>query len=277
MAKVTFNIIKDAKALEAESRALAQSLIDNDVRIQSYLLSEVAHIEEHRNPTRLNQFFTLLLRDDEGKKRNIGVRVNAMMAFVLTFANVIMPSDKNGRAMSVNQIMSDKTADGKALAFYEPSSNFFRFFSVKKDRKDALTKPAFRMVDGERIKISLWDLAQRKHWNQFKPEDNSKPVFDFGAILKRAVKSAVTAQLDKGKEKKEQRYGEVKLDESFLTDIIKVMHAHGMNTDDLADDKAVLPDGLKEALAETVNDNQVTEDDVQEIVNVKKGRAKKAA
>lgn len=274
-----FEIIKDASKLEAESKALAQQLIDNDTRIQSYLLSEVAHIEEHRNPTRLNKFITTLLVHEDGKtKRNIGVRVNAMVAFIITFANVSMPKGKDGKAASLTSIMNEATPDGKGKQYWNAKENYFSFFTMKKERKDALTKPVLRTLpDGEKRKVSLWDMAQSQPWFSFKPEDHSKPIFDFNAVLKQAVKKAVNASIE-AKKGKESAYSEVKnLDESFLADLVKLCMEHGMKAEDIApSDHSLLDDNLKAQL-EVANENEetVTEETVTEEVEAKVAAAKR--
>lgn len=59
---------------------VVNSISKNDQLIQRYLLNEVIQIEQHRNPTRLNNFFTRV-----GKT---GSRVDAMHKFIQVVANV---------------------------------------------------------------------------------------------------------------------------------------------------------------------------------------------
>jgi hypothetical protein len=73
-------LINDADALKKEAGLIVASGKRMDKRVQVYLCSEIAHIEEHRNPTRLNKFFA--------EMKGNGMRVNAMHAFIQTFANV---------------------------------------------------------------------------------------------------------------------------------------------------------------------------------------------
>lgn len=67
-------------ALEAEMVALSGAVKEMDARVQLYLVSEIVHIEMHRNATRLNRFFSAI--------KGSGYRVSAMHAFIQTFANV---------------------------------------------------------------------------------------------------------------------------------------------------------------------------------------------
>lgn len=67
-------------AIAKESINLARAIKGMDKRVQTYLCSEIAHIEQHRNPTRLNAFFDAIARR--------GVRTHAMHSFIQTFGNV---------------------------------------------------------------------------------------------------------------------------------------------------------------------------------------------
>lgn len=91
-------------ALGKESVNLPKTLANNDARVQRYLVSEIAFIEENRNPTRLNKFFAAL----ESVKS--GARVNAMHAFVQAFGNVTYDGKKNGYVMKATRSKSDGEA-----------------------------------------------------------------------------------------------------------------------------------------------------------------------
>ena len=80
-------VITDAAGIDKESKSLAKAIGTQDKRIQSYLFSEMLHIEEHRNTTRLNTFFTNI--------RETGARVNAMHSFVQAYLNVRFNADYN--------------------------------------------------------------------------------------------------------------------------------------------------------------------------------------
>jgi hypothetical protein len=73
-------LITDKDELQKEAKNIATTGKRMDNRVQNYLCSEIAHIEEHRNPTRLNTFFASM--------KGSGMRVVAMHAFIQTFANV---------------------------------------------------------------------------------------------------------------------------------------------------------------------------------------------
>lgn len=101
-----FTIITDAKKLDAEMRELSHSIKAQDARVALYLLSEITHIEEHRNPTRLNMFFTSIGRS--------GARVDAMHKFIQLFANVIFVD-----AGKRKEPMRDTNGDLVCEYFYE--------------------------------------------------------------------------------------------------------------------------------------------------------------
>lgn len=97
-------LITDAAALAKEAKNLGIAIKRNDTRVQKYLVSEIAHIEQHRNPTRLNDFLSGI----KGK----GVRSVAMHSFIQTFANVVW--DAEGEKYKVKVKRSKELAD-KAL------------------------------------------------------------------------------------------------------------------------------------------------------------------
>lgn len=104
MAKYT--LITTTAGLAEESKKILKALGTMDKRIQKYLLSEIKHIEEHRNPTRLNDFF------DAAKGK--GARVTAMKAFILEFANVYEGEvEKDGKS-SKRLIMRKARSAAKA-------------------------------------------------------------------------------------------------------------------------------------------------------------------
>lgn len=84
-------LITDANELAKEGKLIANQVGAKGTvakRIQRFLLSEIAHIEEHRNPTRLNTFL-------EGVKGG-AVRVAAIKSYVLAFANVEPETEVKG-------------------------------------------------------------------------------------------------------------------------------------------------------------------------------------
>jgi hypothetical protein len=82
-------------SLEAESVALAGAVKEMDNRVQLYLVSELVHMEIHRNATRLNRFFSAL--------KGTGYRVSAMHAFIQTFGNVRIDKDPKKHPKEGNQ------------------------------------------------------------------------------------------------------------------------------------------------------------------------------
>lgn len=123
-----FTIITDAKKLDAESRALAHDIKVQDARINLYLLSEIAHIEQHRNPTRLNQFFTTIGR--------AGARVDAMHKMIQLFANVnfIEPGKRK-------EPMRDISGNLVCEYFYEVKSEQRPAEVFEKKMQEAISKP----------------------------------------------------------------------------------------------------------------------------------------
>lgn len=74
------------EALSKEMKGIVTAAGKLDDRIQLYLLSEMAHIAQHRNTTRLNEFFAAM----KGK----GARVTAMSAYVQKFGTVKVDEEK---------------------------------------------------------------------------------------------------------------------------------------------------------------------------------------
>ena len=99
MANVTKYIAKftSTLALTKESGLLIKAIGKQDSRIQDYLLSELIHIEEHRNPTRLNQFLDRI--------KSKGSRADAMHKFIQNHFNVVF------------QTKPEKLADG-SIPYY---------------------------------------------------------------------------------------------------------------------------------------------------------------
>jgi hypothetical protein len=200
-----YNLIKNAADLDAMSKKLAGDIVANDDLIQSYLLSEIVHIEEHRNTTRLNRFFTTI--------RGTGVRVNAMLAFVEVFGNV-------------KYHQSPETNDKDPL---QPS--FKEFFTVKPIRK------AHKYFDaGKWNHVKDMDAivraASAKPWYKFRPERKAPP-FIMENRFKTFMKSVFETANDPGKEDK--------IDMDFAADLAAIAVKHGFNVDSLLPTGFVLP------------------------------------
>lgn len=104
VAKVAAFALIAAGSLDKEMKSIVTAVGKLDDRIQLYLLSELAHIAEHKNPTRLNSFFEAML----GK----GARVQAMSAFVQKFGTIKFDETKGEKGKFV--IDNSKTFDLEA-------------------------------------------------------------------------------------------------------------------------------------------------------------------
>lgn len=130
---VAIKLIGD-NAIAKESINLARAIKGMDKRVQTYLCSEIAHIEAHRNPTRLNAFF------DAIAKR--GVRTHAMHSFIQTFANVRY--DEESKKYVMNAKRDDAIAKEKlALAM---TSEWTTFKPEGKVRQFNLEQAASRFL-----------------------------------------------------------------------------------------------------------------------------------
>lgn len=103
-AKVAGFALIAAGSLDKEMKSIVTAVGKLDDRIQLYLLSELAHIAEHKNPTRLNSFFEAMM----GK----GARVTAMSAYVQKFGTIKFDETKGEKGKFV--IDNTKTFDLEA-------------------------------------------------------------------------------------------------------------------------------------------------------------------
>jgi len=117
-----------------EAINLARAIKGLDKRVQIYLCSEIAHIEQHRNPTRLNAFF------DAIAKR--GIRTHAMHAFIQRFANVIYDNEAKKYIM---RAVRDKAVADDALAM-AMTVDWTTFKPEGKVRQFDLDKAAERLL-----------------------------------------------------------------------------------------------------------------------------------
>lgn len=104
-------IITDAAELSAFGSKIIKAINNTDTFIQRYLCSEIAHIELHRNPTRLNQFF-------EGLKKT-GARSHAMHQFIQCYGNVTWKEGDAKKETKAGYVMNaprDKAIGDKMLA-----------------------------------------------------------------------------------------------------------------------------------------------------------------
>lgn len=130
---VAIKLIGD-NAIAKESVNLAKAIKGMDKRVQVYLCSEIAHIEQHRNPTRLNAFF------DAIAKR--GVRTHAMHSFIQRFGNVRY--DEESKKYLV-QAKRDEAVAKEQLAL-AMSSDWTTFKPEGKVRQFDLEASAMRLL-----------------------------------------------------------------------------------------------------------------------------------
>jgi len=149
-------IITDAALLHKESKLLANSIIKNDARIHAYLVSEVAHLEAHRNTTRLNEFFT--------KIKKAGARTDAMHKFIQLNANVSL--NKPDR---IKELSKDRT-DGIEM-----------FYSMKAERPKEVFAPIF-----EAAKAKMWT-----EWKAVGEVQDYTLSTAFESLLKNALNKSV--------------------------------------------------------------------------------------
>lgn len=144
--KINFKPFTDNETLAKEQKLLVSAVGNMDNRVQRYLMSEVLHIEEYRNPTRLNRFFALV----KGK----GTRNNAMHAFVQRHANVIMPEGsqeyKMRKARTINK--DDLISEMLQVPWWlEKKESEPKQFSLEK-KVETLLKAAITAAKGEKMK-----------------------------------------------------------------------------------------------------------------------------
>jgi len=162
-----YNLITDASTLALMGKELAQGIRDQDERIAVYLLSEVAHIEEHRNPTRLNLFFSMI--------KGSGARINAMHNFIQVFANVSF----NKEANSAIKADGTKNENNKFARSDESGKPFAWYYSVNK-------KERFKGKPEKMAEIIA--KAEEKPWFSFQPE-RPPAQFDADSRVKALLKS----------------------------------------------------------------------------------------
>lgn len=143
---VAFALIAGA-SLDKEMKSIVNAVGKLDDRIQLYLLSELAHIAEHKNPTRLNSFFEAMT----GK----GMRVVAINAFVQKFGTVKLDEEK-GKFVIDNSKTFDLEA-AKLVKWYsmKPEGKL-QSFSLE-DKVKALLQQAVNIAADEERKGKVED------------------------------------------------------------------------------------------------------------------------
>lgn len=226
--KVT--LITDASALAKEGRELAKSILDNDKRIGIYLLSEIAHIEEHRNPTRLNMFFSWI--------KGSGARVNAMHTFIQMHANLRFNEDAT-KSGEKGKPFQKKAEDGSMYTW---------FYDVKAKRAKSLFEKKMAQ-------------AQAKAWWEYRPEP-APTAYVFEDKLAGVLKGAWGALTRPKKDDGSPRFSEVQMDRAFLNELTELAMKHGVKVD-IPDPQegTELDEEVKNYLDHLahVNDNEETE------------------
>jgi len=155
VAKVAAFALIAAGSLDKEMKSIVTAVGKLDERIQLYLLSELAHINEHKNPTRLNSFFEAMT----GK----GARVTAMSAYVQKFGTVKFDETKGekGKFVIDNGKVWDLEA-AKLVKWYSlKPEQALRSFDLEAEVKKILQAAVDRAADetrneaGDRIDMSL--------------------------------------------------------------------------------------------------------------------------
>ncbi|QIG69371.1 hypothetical protein EVB79_001 [Rhizobium phage RHph_N3_13] len=229
-----YNLITDAAELAKTGKELAQGIRDQDERIAVYLLSEVAHIEVHRNPTRLNQFFSRI--------KGSGARINAMHNFIQVFANVTLNKEANS-AIKADGSLNDNNKFGRKD---ESGEVFAWYYSVNK--KERFQKKP------EELQSKIIAKAEEKPWFSFQPE---RPAVQFDADnkVKALLKSLWSVALK----------GDVKISKDLLNGLTEVAFKAGVieTAADIlpADTVAKVPTEYKAALHLVVdNTSEKTEE-----------------
>ncbi len=238
-----YNLITDASELAKTGKELANDIRNTDERIAVYLLSEVAHIEVHRNPTRLNQFFSMV--------KGSGARINAMHNFVQVFANVTFNKEANSAikadgSLNDNNKFGRKSEDGTVFAWY---------YSINK--KERFQKKP------EELQSKIIAKAEEKPWFMFQPE---RPPVQFDADTKvKALLSALWRVALKG---------DVKISRDLLNGLTNVAFEAGVieKAADIIPDSmiATVSDDYKPMLHLVVDNTKSTEKPAKEKAPAKK-------
>lgn len=189
LAVAKIGIITDASAIDRESKELAQHIEDSDKRIQTYLFSEMLHIEDHRNTTRINTFLTRI--------RQSGARVSAMRSFVEAYFNV-----------RLNPIMMPQASKEQKKAAKDCfDNNGYYPYYVLRDKRSAT-------VLNEKVKAAI-----QKPWWKHRPEKDD-PVYNLTSKVETAMASMWRAALTASEDDT--------IDADLLRDLTDVCIAHGL-------------------------------------------------
>ena len=163
--KVAFKAITAATKLASMGMSIAKTTKETDTTIGTYLLSEILHIEKHRNPTRLNKFFDMM--------QGGGIRSSAMHGYVQAVGNVhLVPiKDNEGKEIgkeykvkakrNIDTAMIIEAGTEKPWTKYSPEPEPQQFNLVK--RIESLLKQAHKAADEKRLvgDTSMLDVIER--------------------------------------------------------------------------------------------------------------------
>lgn len=202
-----YNLITDASELAKTGKELANDIRNTDERIQLYLLSEVVHIEQHRNPTRLNLFFSMV--------KGSGARINAMHNFVQVFGNVSFNREANS-AIKSNGTLNDNNKFGRKA---EDGTIYAWYYSINKARKTVKIK---EKIDGKEVNKTIsveenFGRAQNAPWHTFQPE-RAPAEFNADNKFLGLVKSFWKTTLE----------GDAIISKELLSDLTDLVFKHGL-------------------------------------------------
>lgn len=131
----TIKLITEASDLEKESKLLINQIGKSGTiakRIQRFLLSEISHIEEHRNPTRMNNFLAAA--------KGGSVRVAAMTSFVLRFANVTeeIETTAKGKEKKTGKLVMRKSRKPEVFAAEFAKAMATDWLSFKPEKQESV-------------------------------------------------------------------------------------------------------------------------------------------
>jgi hypothetical protein len=191
LAKIMGSVITDTAKLDKESKSLATSILNNDKRIEAYLFSEVLHIEEHRNQTRLNIFLS--------RVKGSGQRVNAMFKFINVFANVEFHPEAG-----------KNNADGKKFEREENGLKYTWWFSVKPERKPEII-------------LKKMEQAANEPWYTFAPEPPPAEI-----VLEDKAKAFLRGMWDVVLNGPPKENAKVEINHAFLNELTELAYKHGL-------------------------------------------------
>jgi hypothetical protein len=155
LAERGFKTYADKATLDAEMGALLTSIKSQDKRTGEYLLSEMMHMEQHRNTTRFNTFIT-------GVKKS-GMRLAAIQRYMTMFANIEFVDKQTDRAETI------KNAAGETICI--------QYYRMKKARPVAEFEAAL-------------EKSLEKSWLEWSPEQEPK-AYDLNAQVKKLIEGAL--------------------------------------------------------------------------------------